>query len=38
MEVELAGRLQMSALAHVAGLTSRACVGPWNAFILWRVA
>ena len=35
VEVELAGRLQMSALAHVAGSTSRAYVGPWNAFGLW---
>ena len=31
----MAGRLQMSALAHVAGSTSRAYVGPWNAFVLW---
>jgi len=35
MEVALAVRLQMSALAHVAGSTSRAYVGPWNAFVLW---
>jgi hypothetical protein len=34
-EVELASRLQLSALAHVAGSTSRAYVGPWNAFVLW---
>jgi len=32
VEVALAGRLQMSALADVAGSTSRAYVGPWNAF------
>ncbi len=31
----LAGRLQMSALAHAAGSTSRAYIGPWNnAFVL----
>ena len=35
MEVALAGRLQMSALAHFAGPTSRAFVGPWNACVLW---
>jgi len=35
VEVALAGRLQMSALAHVAGSTSRAYVGPWNAFVSW---
>ena len=37
VEVELAGRLYMSALTHVAGSTSRAHIyaGPWNAFILW---
>jgi len=35
VEVALAARLQMSALAHVAGSTSRAYVGPWNAFVLW---
>ena len=35
VEVELlAGRLQMSALAHVSGCTSPAYVGPWNAFVL----
>jgi len=34
-EVELMGRLQMSALAHVAGSTSRTYIGPWNAFVLW---
>ena len=34
LEVELAERLQMSALAHVAGSTSRAYVGPWNAFVI----
>jgi hypothetical protein len=33
VEVELTGRLQMSALAHVAGSTSRANVGAWNAFV-----
>jgi hypothetical protein len=31
VEVALAGRLHMSALAHVAGSTSRAYVGPLNA-------
>ena len=31
----MAGRLQMSALAHVDGSTSRAYVGSWNAFVLW---
>jgi hypothetical protein len=36
VELDLAGRLDMSALAHVAGATSRAYVGPWNAFVLWR--
>jgi hypothetical protein len=35
VELALAGRLQMSALAHVAGSTSRAYVGPWNAFVSW---
>jgi hypothetical protein len=35
VEVALAGRLQLLALAHVAGSTSRAYVGPWNAFVLW---
>jgi len=35
VEVALAGRLQMSAMAHDAGSTSRAYVGPWNAFALW---
>ena len=35
MELALAGRLQMSALAHVAGSISRAYVGPWNAFVSW---
>jgi hypothetical protein len=34
-EVELASRLQLSALAHVAGSTSRAYVGPWSAFVIW---
>ena len=34
-EVALAGRLQMSALAHVDGSTSRIYVGPWNVFVLW---
>ena len=33
VELALAGRLQMSALAHVAGFTSRAYVGPWHAFV-----
>ncbi len=33
VELALAGRLQMSALAHVAGSTYRAYVGPWNAFV-----
>ena len=36
VEVALAGRLQMSALAHVAGSISCAYVGPWNAFVSWR--
>ncbi len=36
VEVALAGRLQMPALTHVAGSTSRAYDGPWNAFVLWR--
>ena len=31
----MAGRLQLSALAHVVGSTSRAYVAPWNAFVLW---
>ncbi len=35
VELALAGRLQLSALAHVAGSTSRAYVGPWNAFVSW---
>ncbi len=35
MDVALAGRLQMSALAHGAGSTSRAYAGLWNAFVLW---
>ena len=35
VEVAMAGRLQISVLAHVAGSTSRAYVGPWNAFVLW---
>jgi len=35
IEVALASRLQDSALAHVAASTSKAYVGPWNAYILW---
>jgi len=35
VEFALASRLQMPALAHVAGSTSRAYVGPWNAFVSW---
>ena len=35
VEVAFAGRLQISALAHVAGPTSRAYDGHWNAFVLW---
>ena len=35
VEVALAERLQLPALAHVAASTSRAYVGPWNAFVLW---
>jgi hypothetical protein len=35
VELALACRLQMSALAHVAGSTSRAYVGLWNAFVSW---
>ena len=31
----MAGRFHMSALAHVAGSTSRSYVVPWNAFVLW---
>ncbi len=31
----MVGRVQISALAHVAGSTSCAYVGPWNAFVLW---
>ncbi len=34
IEVALASRLQNSALAHVAASTSKAYVGPWNAFVL----
>ena len=34
VEVALAGRLQNSALSHVAAFTSKAYVGPWNAFVL----
>ena len=33
--MEMAGRLQMSALAHVAGYTSCAYADPWNAFVIW---
>ncbi len=33
--VALASRLQDSALAHVAASTSKAYVGPWNAYVLW---
>jgi len=32
VEEALAGRLQMSALAHAAWSTSRAYIGPLNAF------
>jgi hypothetical protein len=35
VELALAESLQLSALAHVAGSTSRAYVDPWNAFVLW---
>ena len=35
VEIKVARRLQMSALAYVAGFISRAYVGPWNAFVLW---
>jgi hypothetical protein len=33
VEMELDGCLHMSVLAHVAGSTSRANVGPWIAFV-----
>jgi hypothetical protein len=35
IEIALASRLHNSALAHVAASTSKAYVGPWNAFVLW---
>ena len=35
MEVALAARLQHSAMAHVAGSTSKEYVGPWNKFVKW---
>jgi hypothetical protein len=35
IEVELASRLQNLALAHVAASTSKAYVGPYNAFVVW---
>jgi hypothetical protein len=31
--VALDARVQHSAMAHVEGPTSKACVGPWNAFV-----
>jgi hypothetical protein len=35
VEIEFAGRLQMSTLAHVGGSSSRAYVGSLNSFFLW---
>ena len=35
IEVALAGRLQQSAIAHVAESTSASYVGQWNAFVSW---
>ncbi len=35
MDFELSGRLQRSALAHAAGYTLGAYVGPWNAYVFW---
>ena len=35
MEVAIAARLQHSAMAHVAGSTSKEYVGPWNKFVKW---
>jgi len=33
VDVALAARLQHSAMAHVAGSTSKEYVGPWNKFV-----
>ncbi len=35
VEVALAAKLQHSAMAHVAGSTSKEYVGPWNKFVIW---
>jgi hypothetical protein len=35
VEVALAARLQNSAMAHVAGSTSKEYVKPWNKFLIW---
>jgi hypothetical protein len=35
VEVALAARLHHSAMAHVAGSTSKEYVGPWNKFVKW---
>ena len=35
VEVALAARVQHSAMAHVAGSTSKGYVGPRNAFVKW---
>ena len=35
VEVALVGRLQQSAMAHVAESTSASYVGSWNAFVSW---
>ncbi len=35
VEVALAARVQHSAMAHVAGSTSKGYVGPWNMFVKW---
>jgi len=35
VEVALAARLQHSAMAHVAGSTSKEYVKPWNKFVIW---
>ncbi len=34
-EVTMAARVQHSAMAHVAGSTSKGYVWPWNAFVKW---
>ncbi len=35
VEVAVAARVQHFAMAHVVGSTSKAYVGPWNAFVKW---